>query len=229
MRAIARWLNRQVLSKIGLRVVRTRQPLYSRTYGAKLLYFRRLLELTENVPGVIVECGVAGGGTLVLFATLNANGNNPRNIWGFDTFTGLPTPSDEDFDLSGGVASEGMFKADEETVMEVLRIAGFDEQSMRDQITLVKGPVSETLPIFEEQIALLHCDLDLYEGTKATLENLWPRVGVGGIAAFDEYGHREWPGERQAIDEYFASAIEDGSVELVHDPYAFRTYAIKHK
>jgi len=212
---------------MGIRVVSTDRQLFSKTYGARLLYFQRLLACVESAPGDIVECGVAGGGSLTLFATLNASTDRPRHIWGFDSFEGLPAPTSEDLPGSENVAREGMFRASEESVWQHLRIAGFDDRDLRTEITLVKGQLADTLPQFRGQVALLHCDVDLYESTKTVLETLWPRVSAGGIVTFDEYRHEDWPGEGTAVDEYFGSDFEQGTAELHHDPFAHRSYVIK--
>lgn len=227
MRAIARWINRNVLASMGIRVASTHRPLFSRTYGAKLLYFERLLAYVQSVPEDIVECGVAGGGTLILFATLNANSDSPRHIYGFDSFEGLPAPTREDVAGSKSTAREGMFKTSEESVWRSLRQVGFDDRALRTEITLVKGLLVDTLPQFRGQVALLHCDVDLYESTKTVLETLWPRVTTGGIVTFDEYRHEDWPGVEKAVDEYFSSDFEQGTAELHHDPFAHRSYVIK--
>ena len=54
------------------------------------------------------------------------------------------------------------------------------------------------------RVSLLHCDLDVYEPTVATLRAVWPRLVVGGIAVFDQYAVGNW-GESDAVDEFFAA------------------------
>jgi hypothetical protein len=229
LRKIARWVNNELLRRLGVRVVTTDHQRYTKTYGSLLLYFEKLMDQVNDVDGVVVECGVSTGASMTLFATLNANRDAPRDIWGFDSFEGLPAPDGEDLTGSAAAGRRGMFKATTGDVWNRLRIAGMGDDSTKDRITLVQGLLSDTLPSFKGQIALLHCDVDLYEPTKIALEYLWPQVGVGGIAAFDEYDDDEWPGEKQAVDEYFADALEDGSVEFRYDRWAKRTYAVKLK
>jgi len=46
---------------------------------------------------------------------------------------------------------------------------------------------------------LLYFDVDIYEPTKIGLKFLLPRVPVGGIVAFDDFGHDGFPGETLAL------------------------------
>jgi hypothetical protein len=36
------------------------------------------------------------------------------------------------------------------------------------------------------------------------LAAIWPKVSRGGVVIFDEYALKEWGGETQAVDEFFA-------------------------
>ena len=45
----------------------------------------------KKIPGDFVECGVWKGGNLMLFSDLQANVREKRNIFGFDTFSGMIT------------------------------------------------------------------------------------------------------------------------------------------
>jgi hypothetical protein len=74
----------------------------------------------------------------------------------------------------------------------------------------VEGDVAQTLQeVYPEKISLLRLDTDWYESTCVELEVLYPRLSVGGVCIFDDYGH--WRGARKAVDEYFE--------KLGHRPY----------
>ena len=60
-------------------------------------------------------------------------------------------------------------------------------------------------------ISLLHLDMDIHAPTLAALKAFWPRVLPGGVVMFDEFAIREWPGETQAVEEYF-----DGKPPRIH-------------
>ena len=66
--------------------------------------------------------------------------------------------------------------------------------------------ILKTVPKFVKsnkqiRISLLHIDVDLYDATKVSLENLFPCVVKGGIVILDDYG--AFPGANKAIEEYF--------------------------
>jgi O-methyltransferase len=55
----------------------------------------------KKIDGDFVECGVWRGGNLILYNLLNEKKNLNRNIYGFDTFEGMPLPGKFDFKFDG--------------------------------------------------------------------------------------------------------------------------------
>ena len=62
----------------------------------------------NNILGDYVECGVWKGGNLILLSSLQESIGASRTIYGFDTFSGMTTPTDYDIDYRGNLASEMM-------------------------------------------------------------------------------------------------------------------------
>ena len=58
--------------------------------------------VSHDVPGDIVECGVARGGSAALLGLTLQSLGAQRLLWAFDTFEGLPPPSagDPDRDIA---------------------------------------------------------------------------------------------------------------------------------
>jgi len=163
--------------------------------GPRLVSLFRLARSVtrEGVPGDIVECGVAQGGTAALLAT--AVRRSTRTLWLYDSFEGLPPPESVD----GAVAGQytGTYRGTLDEVRSTLARAGVAEHRTR----LVKGWFEDTLPTAEvAQIALLHIDGDWYRSVKTCLESLYDRVASGGYVVLDDYGY--WPGCRLATDEF---------------------------
>ena len=169
--------------------------------------------VTRNaIPGAIVECGVWRGGSMMATAmALLAEGDNSRDLYLYDTFEGMPDPTQKDAWLDGTPASELLSKASQKSkiwarapidgVRERLIETGYPEE----RIHLVEGKVEDTIPgVCPERVALLRLDTDWYESTRHELEHLYPRLVDGGILILDDYGR--WKGSRQATDEYFAAA-----------------------
>ncbi len=155
--------------------------------------------VAERIPGDVVECGTARGGSAALLGlALKELGEN-RILWIFDTFEGLPLPSDANPDLRIAKLYTGSFRADFADVSAL-----FDRLGLGSRCRLVKGLFADTLPACPaKNIALLHIDCDWYESVKICLERFYDRVSPGGIIQFDDYGH--WAGARKAIDEFLSS------------------------
>jgi O-methyltransferase len=166
----------------------------------------------NRIPGSIVECGVWRGGSMMAVAlALKKAGDASRELHLFDTFEGMPKPTEVDVDLKGhpaggffrklqtGPDTSNYCRATLEEVQQAMNSTGYDPALVH----LVKGRVEETIPEHApDTIALLRLDTDWYESTKHELEHLFPRLSKHGILIIDDYGH--WQGARKAVDEYFA-------------------------
>ena len=166
--------------------------------------------VVENaIPGDVVECGVWRGGSMMAIAlTLQRLDERDRDLYLFDTFTGMPQPTDADIARGGWRAHDEWTQteghqgniwayASVEDVEHALASTGYD----RAHIHLVKGLVEETVPDHAPaHISLLRLDTDWYESTKHELVHLFPRLTPGGVLILDDYGY--WEGARKATDEY---------------------------
>ena len=192
--------------------------------------FKKILD----VKGSIIECGVNEGFGLMTWTKLSSilePVNLTRRIYGFDTFEGFPEISQQDISRK----NEALKKGD-------LYSNSFDELSKLNEIhdstrylghiskvSMIKGDASKTIPKFVKDnphllVSLLFLDFDLYKPTKIALQSFFPLIPKGGIIAFDELDNPIWPGETQAMIEFF----KDNSLEikrLSFDPYI--GYAIK--
>ncbi len=163
--------------------------------------------IDEDIPGDIIECGVAGGGSLMLMASiLDQHNVTNRRCVGFDTFEGMPAPTAQDT-ANGIPANHTGWGHGTCSSGGVQRIRSMLETNgLTDRVELIKGFFEDTLPIFCQRmidegrtIALLHCDADWYSSTKCITDHLWDLMSPGGLIQIDDYGH--WDGCRKAIDE----------------------------
>ena len=166
----------------------------------------------KNLPGSIVECGVwRGGSSMAIARTLKECGNTRRDLYLYDTYEGMPEPTEHDVSIGGSDAAKrfeetkttedrsSWCEASLEDVQQNMKLVGYNEE----KIHYVQGKVEETIPeTCPEHIALLRLDTDWYESTKHELAHLYPRLVQGGVLIIDDYGH--WEGARKAVDEYFA-------------------------
>ena len=185
---------------------------YTAVFVPRLVALYKLSEEINqrSVPGDIVECGVYNGGSAAIMASLCQKSPVNRNVWLFDSFEGLPKPTDKDGNEA--LAYEGWCHGDLSKVKEVLRKLRIPES----RVHIVKGWFQDTFPNVEiPEIAILHIDADWYESVKLCLEKFYDRVLPGGYIVLDDYG--DWEGCRIATDEFLQKRALD--VRLVQVDY----------
>lgn len=188
-----------------------------------------------HVKGSIVECGVFRGGGVMAWAKFSAilePVNLTRRIYGFDTFSGFPSLSENDLKARGNGVKEGDLYADSyEELHELINIYDTDRfLGHVDKVHLIKGDATKAIPEFIQKnphllVSLLFLDFDLYEPTSVAIEYFYHRIPKGGIIAFDELDNPLWPGETTAMLE----RIGAGNLKIERldfDPYI--GFAIKN-
>ncbi len=163
----------------------------------------------RQLPGAIVECGVWKGGCSAVMAYRTLRNNSNRSVWLFDSFEGLPEPTEVDGDKARQQAQNntsgelkpigrcvGPLEEVHTVLFSVLRIP-------RGMVNIVKGWFQDTLPKASkemEPIAVLRLDGDWYESTIVCLNNLYDKVVPSGYVIIDDYGY--WQGCKKAVDEF---------------------------
>lgn len=165
----------------------------------------------HKIPGDIVECGVWKGGSMMAVAkTLVNMGDLSRNLFLFDTFSGMSTPTCKDIDFKGNDAQKILDNSNPEDDRSFWCNATLDEVKSAilstgyspEKIHFIKGKVENTLPHqAPSEISLLRLDTDWYESTRHELIHLFPRLSQHGVLIIDDYGY--WQGAKLAVDEYF--------------------------
>jgi O-methyltransferase len=61
----------------------------------------------------------------------------------------------------------------------------------------------------------VHIDVDVYQSAREVLEWSWPRLSVGGVVIWDDYGSFECEGVAQLGRELFA--LQTPHARLVHN------------
>jgi hypothetical protein len=184
--------------------------------------FEKAKEYADK-PGVYVECGVAAGAQIIAMAAGAPN----KTIYAFDSFEGIPLPSNKDNQMPGikFLSKEEQGKLPNPGEQE-LKSSGATAVSYGDftehlcqafypslgksgtltkllNVLPVEGWFEETLPEitpFMEPISLLRLDGDLYNSTYICLKYLYPKVIEGGLVIIDDWA---LPGCRQAVEDYF--------------------------
>jgi O-methyltransferase len=210
-----------------IRTVKPRTMTAPEKLIALILATRHVVD--HGVPGDFVECGVWRGGSMQAVAlSLLARGVTDRDLHLFDTFEGMPEPTEKDRRRGGKPAAELLAASPRTGVFWA--IAGLDDVRAgmaetgypEDRIHFHPGRVEETVPAqAPETIAILRLDTDWYESTRHELEHLYDRVPSGGVLVIDDYGF--WEGARQAVDEF----LERTGAPLLLLPTASGRIAVK--
>ena len=166
--------------------------------------------LDRNILGDFVECGVwRGGSSLLVALILKQRGVTDRKVVLYDTFSGMPAPTEFDVDKYGRTGFQMMEEYADDvgwcyaSLEDVSSI--FKEQDFDFPVEFIEGDVMATLPKQQlSSISLLRLDTDWYESTALEYELLYPKLSTGGVLIIDDYG--VWAGSRKATDDYFAEA-----------------------
>jgi O-methyltransferase len=149
-----------------------------------------LVDAVKNIPGEMAELGVATGASAKMIAARAPE----RVLHLFDTFEGLPDPSDKD----SSRFTKQQYRNELENVREYLK---------GSNALFHKGLFPETAKgLSDRRFAFVHLDGDLYESTKAGLEWFYPRLNKGGILICHDYDTSS--GVNRAFDEFFADKAE---------------------
>ncbi|MEK7665106.1 MAG: TylF/MycF/NovP-related O-methyltransferase [Patescibacteria group bacterium] len=164
----------------------------------------------EKTQGAFVECGVWKGGCAGVMAFVAKKEGAGRKIWLFDSFEGLPEPTEEDGKMAQDYAENkssgkletinkcvGLLDEVKKILFEILKIN-------QENVFIEKGWFQDTLPLAKNKIgkiSILRLDGDWYESTKCCLENLYDNVVGGGYIIIDDYSY--WEGAKKALDEFF--------------------------
>lgn len=173
--------------------------------------------LTFGLEGAFVECGVWRGGAAFLMADLlRRSGTEDRKVWLFDSFEGMPAPSDLD-GVKAAPWSEGEkspFSNCFAPLEEVMRTA--EDLGLTAYTEFVKGWFDESLPAARERvgpIALLRIDSDWYWSVRRCLEELYDQVVDGGFVVLDDY--YDWDGCAIATHEFLGARRLVNRIESV--------------
>lgn len=166
--------------------------------------------VSNKIPGDFVECGVwRGGSSMAMGLMLLTLGDKERNIYLYDTFAGMPLPTEFDTNLWGESAIERHQQLSGSSAGSEWAYASFADVSNNmcstglpeSRYCLVEGLVENTIPTkAPDIISILRLDTDWYESTRHELEHLVRRMPRGGVVIVDDYGH--WKGSKKAVDEF---------------------------
>jgi|AntDeeMinimDraft_4_1070355.scaffolds.fasta_scaffold00008_147 hypothetical protein len=136
----------------------------------------RMLSIPADVEGSIVECGCYKGGSTANLSLVAGLCN--RELAVFDSFEGMPDPDDEDAEHLL-VASERVHTYEADSWSATLEEAKSNVEQYGDPsiCTFYPGYFDETIPTYDDPVALIFLDVGLRSSAETAIEGLWPLLG----------------------------------------------------
>lgn len=170
-----------------------------------------LADFALQVPAdqEIVELGVFQGRTALIMA------------WGAKQGHGAHVTGIDPWDLEGNVYDPPFTEIDSRRWAEYrIRELGY-----WNRITLIQDFSHLVAERYEQELSgrpvgLLYVDGDhTREGARRDIESWAPHLAPGAVIAVDDYGHPDWPGVGEAVDELVAEGFL-APIDLYHDRLA---------
>ena len=115
-----------------------------------------IFKMSLDIKGSVIECGVNQGYGIMTWAKLSAilePTNLTRRIYGFDTFEGFPSVTDQDISPNSNHIKVGDLAAD--TFLELEKLTQIYDSTRFlghvDKVKLIKGDANKTIPSFIEK------------------------------------------------------------------------------
>jgi O-methyltransferase len=185
---------------------------YTMVSPALLFRMHDIAERTADagVEGSLVECGVWNGGSAALLAVAAQHRGGDRECWLFDSFEGLPPPTERDPDAVRSFYFEGWNRGEESRVREIwerLRLCS-------EHLHIQKGWFSDSFPRSAVgSIAILHIDSDWYDSVRFCLEWWYDRVQPGGAIILNDYNL--YSGANEAVHDFLQGRSEGVEIRLL--------------
>ncbi len=145
-----------------------------------------------KIEGDILEVGVWRGGTGAILARAVASKPQMKVILA-DTFEGVVKVGDKDTLYKGGEHSD----------TSVAIVAALLDALSIDNARILKGVFPDAhKDEIPGKISMLHCDVDVYLSSKDIVAWCLPRLSVGSILVFDDYGFFGCEGVTKFCDEF---------------------------
>jgi O-methyltransferase len=158
------------------------------------------------IPGDVLEVGVWRGGTSMVMGRRLAALDPDARMFLADTFQGVAKAGAQDPWYKGGEHSD--------TSAELVQALA-DRLGVTVELLVGMFPEDTAARIEDRTFRLVHIDVDVYDSARGTLEWAWPRLSVGGVVVFDDYGSFECEGVATLGRQLFALDMEIG--RLVHN------------
>jgi len=153
----------------------------------------QLVSQTAGLKGALIEIGVWKGGSGALIAQQAKLVGISDTVYLCDTFTGVVKAGKKDSVYKGGEHAD----ASEKTVNELL-----NKLKLKNSKILTGVFPEGTSKLVKDKIfRFCHIDVDVYQSAKDIMDWIWPKLVVGGMVVFDDYGFRACAGITRLVNE----------------------------
>jgi O-methyltransferase len=157
-----------------------------------------LIKQVRDIPGDVLEVGVWRGGTGCLLGLAMKDTAIGATLYLADTFRGVVKTGKADTSYKGGEHAE----TSPEIVQILLTTNGLNDYTILEGVF----PEETSSKISAECIRFCHIEVDVYQSAKDIFEWLWPRLSVGGVVVFGDYGLSTCPGVTKFVNELVGRA-----------------------
>ena len=173
--------------------------------------------LKDNIEGDLIETGVWRGGATIFMSGLIKSYLQKRKVFVCDSFNGLPKPDVEKYPDDSG-DQHWTYKDLNVSIEEVYNnFKSYD--LLTDNVVFVEGWFDQTLPLLKGEVfSIIRLDGDMYGSTWAALENLYPKLSIGGYLIVDDW---LLEGANKSVLDYRKMYNIDDELEFINDHSVF--------
>lgn len=153
----------------------------------------QLVAESRKLKGALIEIGVWRGGTAALIAKSAELCDINSTVYLCDTFTGVVKTSNKDPVYKGGEHADTSQEIVEDLVNK-LKLSN---------VKILTGIFPDDTAKFvnEDKFRFCHIDVDVYQSAKDIINWIWPKMTVGGIVLYDDYGFEGCEGVTRFVNE----------------------------
>jgi O-methyltransferase len=154
----------------------------------------QLVEQASKLPaGALLEVGVWRGGTGTLIASAAQRYGITEPVYLCDTFHGVVKASAADSSYRGSEHGDTSRQMVEDLV----------DRLDLDNVRILEGvfPDGTGAAVDSRVLRFVHIDVDVYESARDVLDWAWPRMAMGGLVVYDDYGFQSCDGITRAVNE----------------------------
>jgi len=169
----------------------------SNTYIGKYRLYElwQLVGEVKKIPGALIEVGVWRGGSGAIISKKAELCGIKDTIYLCDTFKGVVKADyDKDTLYKGGEHGDTSKKLVTDLIENKLKIKN---------VKILEGifPNETKHLIKEHRFRFCHIDVDVYNSARDIVNWIWPKMPIGGIIVYDDYGHEECSGITRFVEE----------------------------